>query len=399
MRSLVQQRGLSGAARFHWRHFRAAGNRRRGESPETAAVLLLGPSLQAVSGVSTHLNQLLGSSLTKGWRLLHFQVGSQGRREGALTRVLRLWWSPLRLARVLRAEQVPIVHINSSLDDKAFWRDLMYLAVARIMRRQIVFQVHGGAVRKFAFRNRMVLAIFRRALRLPHAIVVLSEVERGAYAEILGAQRLVLIPNAIELSEYGTVAKRFRITGEWRLVYVGRLAEDKGIADTVLALQRLRSEGWTHPARLLIAGSGPQEGELRALAEESGLAGQVELTGPLFGEQKRAFWLAADLFVFPTFHDEGLPYAVLESLASGTPMISTRIGGIPEVALEGVHALYVEPHRPDQVAHAMRALLDDPERLQRMSEAGLQRVQDSYGVERMAARFQAVYAGLVETMR
>lgn len=96
-------------------------------------VLLLGPQLDAVSGVSTHLNQLFGSELRNDFGLSHFQVGSE-----------RLTFSPLRLAARIIRDRPDIVHINASLDHKSFPRDATYLAVAKTLGRQAIFQVHSG---------------------------------------------------------------------------------------------------------------------------------------------------------------------------------------------------------------------------------------------------------------
>ena len=99
----------------------------------------------------------------------------------------------------------------------------------------------------------------------------------------------------------------------------------------------------------------------------------------------------ASLFVFPTFHQEGLPYSVLESLASGTPTITTRNDGIPDVVHEGVHGIFVEPHNPPMVATAVKTLLFDKARLKRMAAACVKRVREHYTIDRMAQRFANLY--------
>src|SRR5262249_4505860 len=89
-------------------------------------VVLLGPSRDAISGVTTHLNGLLGSRLTTRFDLVHFQIGSEGRREGLARRLARLAVSPFALAHTLLSAQAALLHINTSLNAKACWRDLVY---------------------------------------------------------------------------------------------------------------------------------------------------------------------------------------------------------------------------------------------------------------------------------
>ena len=95
-------------------------------------VVLLGPSREAISGVTTHLNGLLGSRLVARFDLVHFQVGSEGRREGFFGRLARLAASPFLLAATLVRTGAELLHINTSLNRKAYWRDLGYLVVAKL---------------------------------------------------------------------------------------------------------------------------------------------------------------------------------------------------------------------------------------------------------------------------
>lgn len=108
--------------------------------------MLLGPALHAVSGVTTHLNQLFHSSLAHDHQLLHFQVGSEGRKESRLSKLLRFAASPLQFVQAVRRQRPQIVHINTSMEWRSYWRDIVYLALAKAMGKRVVYQVHGGAL-------------------------------------------------------------------------------------------------------------------------------------------------------------------------------------------------------------------------------------------------------------
>src|SRR5262249_50605936 len=96
-------------------------------------VVIFSPSLQAMSGVSTHVRELLAADLARDYELLHFQVGSEGRVESAAQKLARYLGSPLALAALLVRSGAAAVHLNASLDPKAYWRDLVYFAVARLL--------------------------------------------------------------------------------------------------------------------------------------------------------------------------------------------------------------------------------------------------------------------------
>ncbi len=93
--------------------------------------MLLGPSLTAVSGVSTHLNQLFQSPLADEFNLIHFQVGGEGRNETSVTKLVRLFLSPFQFFTAVVNKRPQIIHLNTSLDQKSYWRDIAYLLIAK----------------------------------------------------------------------------------------------------------------------------------------------------------------------------------------------------------------------------------------------------------------------------
>jgi glycosyltransferase involved in cell wall biosynthesis len=358
------------------------------------SVLLLGPSLSAVSGVSTHLNLLLDSSLSQKFRLTHFQIGSEGRQESTFGKLVRLIWSPFGLAIKIIAHRPDIVHLNTSINPKAFWRDAVYLVVAKMLGRKVVYQVHGGDLPGSFFGNSGVLNWFARwLLRLPDAIVLLATGELHAYRLFSDFKYLSVIPNAVNLSLYAPVERKLFDSDSIRLGYIGRLDANKGIAEAIEALSILRERGIDR-LHFKIAGSGPGETALREQVLKLRLDDRVEFAGPLFGEAKARFWREVDIFVFPTYQ-EGLPYAALESLASGTPLVTTPVGGIPDAVDHGVEGVLIEPREPEAIADSLQALTSDRALLRRMSAACLQKAKEQYSIERLVRQFTELYKAML----
>lgn len=355
-------------------------------------ILLLGPKRHAISGVSTHLNQLFGSSLAQDFDLQHFQIGSEGKSESRIATLARFITSPIALAwRIIRT-QPAIVHLNTSTDRKAFWRDLVYLYVARLLGRKVVYQVHGGDLPRTLFDNEPGPTKWvGRALRKTHVVSLLSTEEMREYADFAPGVRLELIPNAIHLDPRVEVPSR-PASGPLRLVFVGRLAPAKGVAECIDATEILLNEG--ADVHLTIAGSGPQEDELRQSVSQRGLDKNITFVGPIFDEEKNKLWRESDVFVFPTYHHEGLPYALLESMAAGCVPITTRVGGQPDVMQEGVHGLFIASKNPGALADAVKQLDNDRQLLFEMAKNGIDRIREHYNVERLAGQFRDVYNSL-----
>ncbi len=357
------------------------------------SILLLSPALNAVSGVSTHVNMLAGSSLTTHFLLRHFQVGSEGRAERWFQRLARFILSPFQLAVAIFKIRPKIVHINTSMDRKAFWRDLAYLIVAKLLGRKVVTQFHSGSAPADLFSNPALLFLMQRFMLASDVVTVLSGEALHTYKAFDIRISVELVPNAIDTTGLLYVARCKSETAQpLRLVYVGRIIRSKGLLDALEALGQLKNEGLQF--KLKIAGSGTDEALMREAVLRLDLVSEVTFLGPVFGDAKNKLWLESDLQVFPTHHNEGLPYSILESMAGGCVPITCRVAAIPDVMKDGVHGLFVPAHNPTALAQAIRRLNDDRQELQRMSLAGRERIKEQYTVDRLADRFGEIYKRL-----
>ncbi len=352
-------------------------------------VLVASPSLDAISGVTTHALSLIGSPLQASFELVHFQVGSEGRAEGRLAMLARLAASPFALAVAIVRHGVDIVHLNTSLNAKAFWRDAAYAAVAKLLGASVVLQKHGGTLGEFAARQPAFLV--RAALRLPDAIAVLSREEVRAFSAFVPGKPVALLPNGIDVSLFRKKAGEEKKTASLNLIYVGRLAPRKGLEEIVEALALARGRGLE--ARLVICGGGPLEAALRERAQALGLHAAVDFAGPTYGADKARRLGAADVLLLPSY-SEGLPYAVLEGMAAGAVPVVTPVGALPDVIEEGVHGLFVPVGDAGAIAVALERLAADRDRLARQAGAARRRISSAYSLDRLAFDAGNLYSAL-----
>jgi glycosyltransferase involved in cell wall biosynthesis len=351
-------------------------------------VLLLGPSREAISGVTTHLNGLLGSRLASRFELMHFQVGSEGREEGVFAKLARFIASPVALAATILRANAELVHINTSLNAKAYWRDLAYLVIARLCGARVLYQVHGGRLEEFAPRG-LFAAFVRWTLRASDAVVVLSRAQLEVFKSRLAGHPVDVVPNGIDCAPYARYNRAAPEPAQpLRLIYIGRLAPGKGLVETIEALRITRMRGVA--ARLVLAGSGPEEARLRARVRDAGLTREVAFVGPAWGAHKAQLLSQADVFLLPSY-SEGLPYSLLEAMAAGVVPIVTPVGAIPDVVSEDEHGVFVAPREAESIAKAIAKLAADRASLARMSAACRARISGGYSLERVARDFSQLY--------
>ncbi len=147
-------------------------------------------------------------------------------------------------------------------------------------------------------------------------------------------------------------------------------------------------------ARLLLVGEGPLRETLERLTRELCLTEEVRFLGRRSDVSE--LLPALDLFVLPST-TEGLGVALIEAMAVGLPCVATRVGGIPEVVVDGETGLLVPARDPEALAHAILRLLSDPALGRRMGRAGQRRVQERFSIERLVADVERRYAAFLGT--
>jgi glycosyltransferase involved in cell wall biosynthesis len=246
---------------------------------------------------------------------------------------------------------------------------------------------------------------YRRATRM---IVVSKALEREALNFGFPPAALVPIPNAIDMTRFrpATAEERVTLRGELGLppdgevvVWVGRLVRKKGLETMIDAWSGLTH---IHPRTLLLivgAGSGTghihdAEETLRASVAGRGLQASVKLTGPVPDVDR--YLRASDLFVF-TSEAEGFGVAVVEAMACGLPVVTSRIeGAAADLVDEGGEGLKFDVGEAGQLQTCLGQMLADPGMRRRMGIAGHARVARTLDVECVAASYEQIFKAIVE---
>jgi sugar transferase (PEP-CTERM/EpsH1 system associated) len=170
---------------------------------------------------------------------------------------------------------------------------------------------------------------------------------------------------------------------------VGRLDPVKHQAALVRALASLRPS-YPH-LRLLIVGDGPERVPLASLAQSLGMADAVEFTGPRLDIEDSLRRM--DVFVLPSIN-EGISNTILEAMATGLPVVAGRVGGNPELVVDGVTGTLYDPGDGGGLVSAVSSYLADPDRRRQHGRAGRERVVQNFSLEAMVQRYQALYEEL-----
>ena len=255
------------------------------------------------------------------------------------------------------------------------------LLIGRLRGTPVIVNYRGGLAEQFlAAAPSHVLSLMRRAaLRVtPSAFLRRVFAQHGLEAEV--------IPNIVDLGRFGP--RQGRDFGDAPHLVVARNLEPiYGLSTALQALAILRRQ---YPgATLTVAGSGPQKTELVAQATELGLSDAVHFPGRIDHADMPALYARADCALNPSTVDN-MPNSVLEAFASGVPLVSTDVGGVPDIVSDGVNGLLVPAGDAQAMAVALARVLGDRELARRLADAGLAQVQ-AYAWPQVRGQWLAAY--------
>lgn len=280
-------------------------------------------------------------------------------------------------------------------------------SVARTFNRiPHVVTAHGGDV--FGLRGKMMQRFKRVALRRADAVTVNSSFTRSAVCELAPSiDRLETIPMGVTvepLSDSGrrdaeSIRNQYRRGDGPLLLFVGRIVEEKGVEDLLLAMVELRDE--FEGVTAMIVGEGQDREEMQRQAAQLGLGERVFFTGWMEPERIPACLAAADIFVGPSrrakdgwVEAQGLTF--IEAMAAGTPVVATRQGGIVDSVLHEQTGLLVDERSPQQIAAAVRRLWRDPALRQTLSEQGRAVATSRFSRGTSAEMFSSLFESLTQ---
>lgn len=350
---------------------------------ERLQVLHMGPDVAVGGGMGAVVREMLASSL--GERLsLGFIATWRGPEP--LDRVVVFLRAVVGLARWCLGPGRRVVHIHVAARG-SIYRKGICVAVARLLRRPVILQLHVGASEIEEFADTLGPApalLVRWAFRLPDQVVSVSDAGAEALSRCFETADVVVIPNAVPAAALVGARVPREASDCVRVLYVGGFRVPEKGGDTLLrALPEILAAD--PPVRVALAGSGEAPPSAGALLERP----EVEWLGWLDPEALHAQLRRCTVFVLPSL-SEGLPVALLEAMAHGVAIVATRVGAIPATLSAGEEALIVAPDDPQALAQAIRRLAGDAELRSSLGSAAAARAGE-LSHDKVYPRLEALY--------
>jgi glycosyltransferase involved in cell wall biosynthesis len=313
-----------------------------------------------------------------GIRPFVFDVGDRMLRPNTAFQVARI-------ARFVREERVALIHSQD------LYTNVLGALAARLAGVPVVVTRVDLAHNVVGYRRPLLTLVSRRADRVLVNALCIRDL---AIRDGTEPDRVVVVRNGVDLAELDEVAERPLEDPAPEPGYVAIIANMhhpvKGQIDLLLAWREVLR---VHPdARLVLVGDGVRRPHLERCARQLGIADRCHFLG--HRRDGGAILARASISVSAS-HAEGISNAILEAMASRRPVVSTAVGGSPEIVRDDVNGFLVPPGAPAALARRIVDLLADPGLRARMGEEGRAIVEREFSLEQMRASYDALYDELI----
>lgn len=286
-------------------------------------------------------------------------------------------------AAILRAD---IVHVHLA-GEISFLRKMPVLFLAKALRRRLILHVHACSEQSLF--DKTPRWAWSWALGQSDCVIALSPSWAETIMRHAPEVRVVVVSNPV-----GAFSSVPRPHASPRVLYVGKLERRKGF-DTLLASVPIVLQEFPE-VEFWFAGHGELE-TARSQAEALGISHSVRLLGWVQGSELQAIYDAVDVFCLPS-HNEGVPMSMLEAMSRGLPVVCTPVGGVPDVIVDQVNGVLVEPGSAESIAAGILCLLRNPEWAACIARFGRETVETTCSLERVVDQMTTLYEELAASM-
>lgn len=284
--------------------------------------------------------------------------------------------------KLLSDRQLRIVHIHTA-SYNSFRRSVWYLKLAKLFRKKVILHIHGGGFREFYDTNPEWIS---KMLNRSDAIIVLSESWKEYFQNITSGPEIFILENIVA----NPGDQKQQPSDRLELLFLGLIDKQKGIFDLLDAINE--HDNFSGKIRLHIGGNGKIE-DLKQYIDLHNLSDIVKYEGFVSGKGKTNLLRDCDAYILPSY-TEGLPVSILEAMSFKKPILSTPVGGIPEVVKDGVNGFLFSPGDKNAMASAIIKLLHDNNLTKQMGSESLNIIR-SYFPDNVCNKLAAIYNALL----
>ena len=347
-------------------------------------ILMLGPSLNSKGGISQVINDYKKAGFFQNFSIIFIPTYD----DKCNLQKIKFCFSAL-LKYIFCIKKISIVHIHVSWG-WSFRRKLIFIVISNLLRRKTVLHVHGSKFdvwyNEISYFEKFII---RYILRRVDKVIALTNEWELKLKKIEPNLNSTILPNSVNYNDWRRKRKKTFPSLPYKILFLGRLEKRKGIYDILEALEYL-PEGMF---QFTLAGDG-EINKVKKMINSIKSKNEVLIPGWVQSVDKNKLLKSSDLFVLPSYN-EGLPISILEAMASGLPVISTPIGGIPNVVIDGLNGFLIPVGNSEILARKILEIFRDKNKWLKMSLESKRIVERDYTMDKLRKKIEETYKSLL----
>lgn len=351
----------------------------------SANIMVVAPGIGSQGGIAVVVENYSKTSFWKDYGCVAFaSTADHGSRWAKLLNDAR------RLGiftRALATSAKPCAVSIHTAHNTSFYRKFSYLVVCWLFRVPAVLHIHPEGFVGFSQRGNFLRRFaIKVSGRLADQIVVLTDTIRDSLLNIFAPAEVHVLNNPVDISMF-TAKPMPRKSIRPRILFLGWIIQEKGVYDLADAIPNILSK---FPDAIFTFAGNKEVDKLKELLARRGLGNSTEVLGWVAGQEKIDLLRSSWVLALPSYA-EGVPNVVLEAMASRLPIVTTPVGGLPDILKNEQTALFVEPGDVGAISDALLKLLTIGELRNSLASAAFQQVVDFHGLEEVDRGLRRIY--------
>ena len=299
----------------------------------------------------------------------------------------------LYIIKIIKKEKIDFIHAHWILPN-----GFIAAIVKKLYGVPFLSTAHAGDI--FPLKKNILKNFARFTIKNSYYTTVNSNFTKNCILELFNTKDIELIPMGVNLKDFSPkkkdtkLRKKYGVKGNF-ILFVGRLAKKKGVEYLIRAMPIILKK--LSESKLIIIGDGPEMKKLTGLTKSLNLEDSVVFIGKMRNKDLPKFYATADIFIGPSViteegDTEGLGITFLEAMASGTCVIGSNVGGIPDIIKQNKTGILVEQKNPNQLAEAAVNLLKNKKLQKKLIKNAIKHIKNTYSWDIVSSKFSRIYA-------
>lgn len=346
-------------------------------------IIMIGPDLDVQGGISSVVREYLKAGLDKKVNLYFIPSHKDGSTSKKILVFIKAFY---KFNLLLFKIKDPLIHLHVSKSG-SFFRKIIFFLEAKKLNKKVIIHLHSSTFEEFRARSMIINYFVKLMFDNADRVIVLTEGWRETVQGFSSNKNVTKLYNSVVLKE------RVRNNlDEIIVLFLGRLCKEKGVYDLLNCILSNKKYFIQNNVNFFLAGDGEVK-NLQDLVKESGLEEIITVNCWISGNEKEMRIKEASIFILPSYNEQ-MPMSILDGMTNGLPIVSTTVGGIPEIVEDGKNGILHEPGDIKAMGDALKRLCADEELRINMGIRSLEIVNEKFNASFITNQLVEIYESM-----